>query len=370
MEVRFQFKILVGIFSLHGASKITMYFVLNHAFNRLDIFRSFKLKKLKYTSQFSIENYKANRRVLACKIFHYSLRIMLEDLIVNNHTFKLPLSRDAYIGMRRTTGEEFKRARRNGKWEDVDYLASNFTGYQLEYVCHYTHRTVNKPIYVDTPLRNLITKYTNEGRNYTLTNFTTYKDYVDRTRDAFPGICKKDVETILKYGWKSIYLHNAYGGDVCIECRHKRQWFYMGRLTFDSLKFFFYVMKKHVVKARLRYNKRHELWDGYYYFAITDKEFEKYKSQIHKTGRKRKHYKFDFPVVLFKIKEECWVRCNSRRHLFRIPTGLLLGYSFYKPKGFIADNAEYLGNIGFRNLSNLGAIYEKRDNKYLFGRLN
>ena len=86
------------------------------------------------------------------------------------------------------------------EFADIDILASNFTGYQLEYVCHYTHRTVHKPIYVDTPLRNLITKYTNEGRNYTLTNFTTYKDYIDRTKEAFPGICKKDVETILKYG--------------------------------------------------------------------------------------------------------------------------------------------------------------------------
>jgi len=31
--------------------------------------------------------------------------------------------------MKRTSGKEFKKAFKNGKWNDVDFLTSNFNGY-------------------------------------------------------------------------------------------------------------------------------------------------------------------------------------------------------------------------------------------------
>jgi hypothetical protein len=31
--------------------------------------------------------------------------------------------------MKRTTDKEFKKAFRNGKWNDVDFIESNFSGY-------------------------------------------------------------------------------------------------------------------------------------------------------------------------------------------------------------------------------------------------
>jgi hypothetical protein len=33
--------------------------------------------------------------------------------------------------MKRTYGNEFKKAFKNGKWRDVDFITSNFSGYQL-----------------------------------------------------------------------------------------------------------------------------------------------------------------------------------------------------------------------------------------------
>jgi hypothetical protein len=33
--------------------------------------------------------------------------------------------------MNRTQGDKFKKAFKNGKWRDVDFIASNFSGYQL-----------------------------------------------------------------------------------------------------------------------------------------------------------------------------------------------------------------------------------------------
>ena len=50
--------------------------------------------------------------------------------------------------MARTYGEDFKAARRNGKWQDVDFLASNFSGYSLEFVCIHSERIIRKHVYV------------------------------------------------------------------------------------------------------------------------------------------------------------------------------------------------------------------------------
>ena len=47
-------------------------------------------------------------------------------------------------------------------------------------------------------------------------------------------------------------------------------------------------------------------------------------------GRRRKYFTFDYPVLLFKIYKECKLYEYSRRYFFRIPTGVDLGYKYFK----------------------------------------
>jgi hypothetical protein len=56
---------------------------------------------------------------------------------------------------------------KNGKWRDVDFIASNFTGYQLAL------KTINKKrpekiksIYLGVKYKNRIIELTNEGKRY------------------------------------------------------------------------------------------------------------------------------------------------------------------------------------------------------------
>jgi hypothetical protein len=68
--------------------------------------------------------------------------------------------------MQRMTGDQFKALRKGGKWKDVDYLKSFFTGYQLG-LFMYGNRTPRvKSIYVNKELRNKITENTNNGKQY------------------------------------------------------------------------------------------------------------------------------------------------------------------------------------------------------------
>ena len=68
-----------------------------------------------------------------------------------------------WIQMDPISGDDFIKARQNGAFEDVDYINSNFTGYQLflRYNTRYGHW--KKRIYVSKKFKDKITELTNKG---------------------------------------------------------------------------------------------------------------------------------------------------------------------------------------------------------------
>ena len=99
----------------------------------------------------------------------------------------------------------------------------------------------------------------------------TIQDYYDQICAEYPNIPKSDIKRILQYGWKSLYLHNSYGGDTLIN--RNGFWFYCGQLMNDSLKYFEYYKNKMRIKLRIMYKRKHIPWDGYYYFALTQNQY-------------------------------------------------------------------------------------------------
>ena len=114
-------------------------------------------------------------------------------------------------------------------------------------------------------------------------------DYIDIVHEKFPLVPESDIKKILSFGLKSIYLHNMYGADTIIQDKAKNKYlFYIGKLTYDSLKHFYYYIKKMTIKIRILYNKRKIKWDGYYYFGLDEKQYNNYLSQQKGKGKKRK----------------------------------------------------------------------------------
>jgi len=68
--------------------------------------------------------------------------------------------------MGRFTGEDFAKARRHGKFTDVDFLTSNFSGYQLVLEMFYKdgRPARKKNIYVDKTRKQRITDNVNNGK--------------------------------------------------------------------------------------------------------------------------------------------------------------------------------------------------------------
>lgn len=143
-------------------------YALGYAFNVKEMFRNFPTKSMKIKWYKCIQFFKTeHKEEVAAKIFVRSFEMVLNDIIENNVTFQLPTGcKPCDIHMDIIQGDDFIKAKQRGKFKNVDYLDSNFTGYQLGFFMYSNGITRKKPIYVSKELRNRIDSYTNQGKTY------------------------------------------------------------------------------------------------------------------------------------------------------------------------------------------------------------
>lgn len=137
------------------------------AFNMDDMFMNFPYNKLDFNcKQAQKINKDHHRDKLVKKIFRTCYKKVLEDIIDNNITFKFP-SVNAELHMRRIHGDKFSKARQNGKFQDIDFLESFFSGYEIELnMFKKGGLKRSKTVYVDPRLKQKISDYTNKGKQY------------------------------------------------------------------------------------------------------------------------------------------------------------------------------------------------------------
>ena len=166
----------------------------------------------------------------------------------------------------------------------------------------------------------------------------TIQDYYEDVKKLWPRLPEKDIRRILNFGFKSLYLHNSYGGDTFIKDRDFLC--YIGFLRNNSVSHFHYYIKKLIIKLRVLYKRRKIEWDGYYYFALTNTQWDNYNKQKKGRGRPRKWFSYG-QVMLYKIKDECSLRQFSSRYIFRVPYTSDIGMTSFH-RDFKSDKAELI----------------------------
>lgn len=142
-------------------------FATGYACSLNDLLVRFPYEKLK-----SIKGTKVQKRNKMKQVFKEGVKAVIQDIIDNNDVFVLPTVRGgkSELRMNKLQGSEFERARQNGKFQDVDFLESLFTGYQLGLFIESRNKNISivrhKPVYVNKFFKNQITKNTNEGKTY------------------------------------------------------------------------------------------------------------------------------------------------------------------------------------------------------------
>lgn len=145
-------------------------YAVGHAFTSHDLFFNFPVNKLNMTTQQCKEVYSdGNKRDLASQIFTRSVQLVIEDIIDNNTHFKFPGigKTQAYMYMKRTYGDKFKKAFKNGKWRDIDFFLSNFSGYQIVLeMLNQEKLPRTKNVYLSAKDKQKIVDNTNNGKQY------------------------------------------------------------------------------------------------------------------------------------------------------------------------------------------------------------
>lgn len=305
-------------------------YALGCAFNTDDLLYNFSYKSLKLNCKRCFDIIGDNHRsILAKQIFKYSLKLVIEDIIERNVTFWFPLTGDrkCNMHMKRVIGNDFKKLRQAGKWSDIDIINSNFSGYEIGFYMLSKRTPRVKTVYVNTHLKQTISKYTNLGKQYGEGKIDTkISDYYQQIYQQFPNVLQEDIKRILVFSWKSLYLHNSYGGDVIIS--DSSLWCYIGKLRHNALDHFNYYVKKLIIKTRVIYKRSKIPWDGYYYFALSEEQYKLYLQQVNKKGRPRKKFSFT-NVFLYQIFDECSLQEHSKKYIFRIKYLTQIKYKFF-----------------------------------------
>lgn len=316
-------------------------YALGCAFTTNNLFDNFPYSKLKITCEQCKQAIGDNhRQILVKKIFKTSINIIIQDIVERNVTFWLPLTgnKKCNIHMKRVTGKDFQRLRQAGKWEDIDIVNSNFSGYEIGFYMLGNRTPRVKTVYVKKQIKSLISKYTNEGKQYGDGLIDTrISDYYQQIFDLFPKVPQQDIKRILIFSWKSLYLHNSYGGDVLI--KGTSTWYYIGQLKKNPIQHFHYYIKKLIKKIRVLYKRKNIPWDGYYYFALSESQYQQYLQQKKHKGRPKKYFDFG-SVFMYQILDECKISQYSCKYIFRIPMISTIKLKYYIPN--LRTNAELI----------------------------
>ena len=143
---------------------------LGWACNLNDIFVRFPYEK--YKSLITKFRTKQLRRQKVKQVFREGVQQILDDIIENNVTFKIQGIgyQGGELHMEAITGSDFEHAKQYGKFQNIDFLESLFTGYQLYLYVHgkrdnFLHRR-KFPVYMNKFFRDKLVQYTNQGKVY------------------------------------------------------------------------------------------------------------------------------------------------------------------------------------------------------------
>ena len=135
-------------------------------------------------------------------------------------------------------------------------------------------------------------------------------DYVDELSIMFPELTKKEIEKIVKYGWKQILYCIKGGNDLSIVTPNF--FFFIGKIPKNSLKMFKLYHTKLAKKIAFMFKRTKSKWDGHYYFARSENQYIEYLKQ---NKKKNKIFK---DVFLYKLLEELKVAEPSMPYIFRL----------------------------------------------------
>lgn len=143
-----------------------------HTFSQGDLFYNFDLNKIKFkegcgTAREMKKKYKyESKPVFVAKIFWTFIKLVFKDMAENGITFHLPTKNIAIFSWKSIKGDDFTKAYQSGKFDDIDFLSSNFALYLPIFKYFYRGKFKERNIIFSADLRSIINEKVNKGFKY------------------------------------------------------------------------------------------------------------------------------------------------------------------------------------------------------------
>lgn len=268
-------------------------------------------------------------------VFKYCMSLVFHKMLDERLRFKIP-EKTAYIDFEISSGDKFISDRQDGRFSEIDFIESDFTGYFMRY--YYDTKSYQKstPIYLGGVLKKKFLNNINSGiKYYTIKDFTMY-DILDDVHAEFPKFTKRQVKNILLHGFRKMYLALKMMCPITLASNRYSLNAFIGTISLNKKDQIENYIRSRNKKLRLIYWWNKTEFDNWYYIGINAKRMDEW---VEANKKSRNIVKFGL-VMPRKIKEEIYYK-GEKIFIFKYKEKKWKGLTFYKDMN--VRDAEYIG---------------------------
>lgn len=272
--------------------------------------------------------------------FKYAIGLILYHVLEHKERFIIPCVSESYIDFEIVTGDMFEKQRQGGRFSEIDFIESDFTGYAIRY--YFKARAYQKayPIYIGGSLKKKFLDGINSGQKFYTIKDVTIDYFLPKICEKFSDLSKTEVKKIVLHGFRRMHSAIKYGCAISIQTTKNIDCVaHIGAIYLNPEK----QIKEYSIR-RDRKLRKIEGWkktpfDGYYYIGLNDTAFEKW---VETNSKARSILSFS-NIIPRKIKEEIYYKAKHL-YVFRFKVKDFKGWHFWAPS-LKLRNVEYIGEV-------------------------
>jgi hypothetical protein len=291
--------------------------------------------------------------------FKYCFGLIINRILDEKVRFKIPATTEAYIDFEIVSGDKFIKHRQNGRFSEIDFIESDFTGYALTYYFKAKAYQKSVPIYLAGELKQRFLNNINTGTKYYTIKDVTLEDFLDEVHAKFNDLTRNELKKLLFHGFRRMNASIKYGCSISISTnRYIKCMVHIGGLSMTpekQIKEYSYRRDKKLRKIEAW--SRNE-FDGYYYIGLNPTMMQQW---LEDNKGSRTVVKFN-NIIPRKIQKELYYKAKHL-HIFRYKRKTFKGYSFWADK-LEVRKLEYLGEAFEHKFTPINKTWQELRKEY------
>ena len=157
--------------------------------------------------------------------------MILNKVLDEKVRFKIPVKSEAYIDFEIVNGDKFVLQRQNGRFSEIDFVESDFTGYFLNYYYNTKAYQKSMPIYLGGDLKKKFLSGINSGTKYYSIRDITLDDVIEEVHERYKEFSIPELKKLIIHGFGRMHSSIKFGCAISIISKRYKCLAYIGSLN-------------------------------------------------------------------------------------------------------------------------------------------